>query len=395
MSNIQNKTVVSVGMGPTQIGFIRRLKELGYTVAAFGKGVNSADAIKIADYSAEIDTRDSKSAIDWLDSLGTHIDAVGSFAGGPAIPTVQMLSNYYKTPTSIPQALITASDKLAQQQFYKEYGLSSIETWRIGNLPQDFFSGNPYDLYIKKPIVGRGSIGVSVLNKAELLKILNTSNSDDIIQTFRKGTEYRCAIIIQNGKIKLLAPIQRISYRDTSYLGVLFYNDHHLPQLADFINRFLQKTGIVNAIIKADILVSSASVDVIEMDIGVGGGNYYKTYLSCLYGCDVMDEYINLITGQPVCEFSVKHPRLRMDYIYNKSEKPITYDLTECHRLVTENYGRCKIQTNLLKPEMRGGFRSNADFILTVIYDLRQNDGENNLFAMDDFFNEQLFKERE
>ena len=57
------KVVISVGMGPQQLAFIKRLKENGYTVVAFGKGKNSAEAIHLCDYSAELDTHDPEAAI--------------------------------------------------------------------------------------------------------------------------------------------------------------------------------------------------------------------------------------------------------------------------------------------------------------------------------------------
>lgn len=37
------KVVISVGMGPQQLAFIKRLKENGYTVVAFGKEKKPAE----------------------------------------------------------------------------------------------------------------------------------------------------------------------------------------------------------------------------------------------------------------------------------------------------------------------------------------------------------------
>ena len=124
----------------------------------------------------------------------------------------------------------------------------------------------------------------------------------------RKGDEYRCVTIVQNGKLKLLAPVLRRSYRDTVFLGVLRYADDHLDRLQAYIQRFLADSGIQNSIIKADIIVSEKSIDMIEMDIGVGGGTYYKTFVSRLYDRNLMDEYIRLITGDKVTPFRLLDP---------------------------------------------------------------------------------------
>ena len=67
---------------------------------------------------------------------------------------------------------------------------------------------------------------------------------EDIVQDVRKGDEYRCVTIVQNGKLKLLAPVLRRSYRDTVFLRVLRYADDHLDRLQAYIQRFLVDTGI-------------------------------------------------------------------------------------------------------------------------------------------------------
>ena len=54
--------VLSIGMGPGQLEFIRRLKDLGFKVAGFGKGKNSPEAEALLDYKAELDTSDFESA---------------------------------------------------------------------------------------------------------------------------------------------------------------------------------------------------------------------------------------------------------------------------------------------------------------------------------------------
>lgn len=68
---------------------------------------------------------------------------------------------------------------------------------------------------------------------------------------------------------------------DTAFLGVLKYSGEHRELLENFIKKFIQKTNIVNTIMKADIIVSpEKDIHVIEMDIGVGGGTYYKEFVS-------------------------------------------------------------------------------------------------------------------
>ena len=387
----REQAILSIGMGPGQLEFIRRLKDRGFKVAGFGKGRNSPEAEALLDYKAELDTSDFESAKNWVDSLGVEITAVGSFAGGRAVATTQRLANYYKAPTAVPDFLLAGTDKIEQQKLYVKYGLSTIPTWRASELTPEDVQAAADKSFIVKPSVGRGSEGITIVTRAELADAVrqNSMHADTVIQGVRTGREYRCLILIQDHAIKLLAPILRKSYRDTVFLGVLKYSEQDLDRLKAFVGAFVEKTGIRSAVIKADIIVSERSIDVIEMDIGVGGGTYFKKFISRLYGTDIMDEYIDLITGKKLSGFQVKYDALRMDYVFNHSPLPIEYDLETCRRILTEKLGKCEIQINVLHPETKGGYQSNADFIFTVMYESAEPIDR---FLADEIANESLFR---
>lgn len=388
------EVVVSVGMGPGQEMFIRRLKELGYCVASFGKGKNSNEAIKLSDFSAEIDTKDYLGAIKWLEALRVRVIAVGSFAGGAAVVTVQKLANHFHTPTAIPDSLIVSKDKIEQQRLLERFELSSIHTWKANELTPKDIEEDPNSLYIVKPAYGRGSEGIHYVDKNKLITEINGEialGDEDIIQVAKTGIEYRCVMIVQNGELRLLAPVLRKSYKETVFLGILSYSEEHIDRLSELINKFITESGIKNSIFKADILVSDDSIDMIEMDIGVGGGSYYKRYVSELYGRDLMDEYILLITGQKVNSFLVKKPTLVMEYVFNHYLFPIAYDLPECKEEISREFGDCIIQVNRLHPENKGGFQSNADFIFSVIYEAASTDKH----VIDEYVNKHLFYKKD
>ncbi len=389
---MRNEVVLSIGMGPGQLDFIKRLKESGYSIIAFGKGKNSQEAVSLCDYTSEIDTRDFASAVAWIDTLPVKITAVGSYAGGAAVTTVQKLANYYGVCTSVPDELVVGSDKTAQQILYEKYALSSIKTWRAADINAEIVESLGECDYILKPAVGRGSEGISFLTKDKLKEKIGRLNNEDIIQVVRKGTEYRCVIIVQNTEIKLIAPILRKSYKDTVFLGILSYSENDIDRLGRFIESFVKKAGLRNTIIKADIIVSEKNIDVIEMDIGVGGGSYYKTFVSRVFGCELMDEYIKLITGQNIDKFEVKRPDLVMEYVYNHSSKPVHYELERCKSFYEKKYSYSEIQVNKLHPEGKGGYASNADFIFTVIHETK---GEVITSEADELANKYLFSEED
>jgi len=381
---------VSVGMGPGQHDFIKHLKERGFTVAAFGKGKNSEEAMRMCDYCAEIDTRDYEAAAKWLDSLNINVIAVGSYSGGQAVRTVTKLSNYFHTATCIPDEIISDNTKIGQQRMLEKHGLSSIKTFGLREF-ENVGELNLTDKYVVKPDVGRGSEGVKIVSYAELSDIYRGSLEDDktVVQSFRKGTEYRCVLMINEGKIILLAPVKRTSYKNTVFLGVLEYSDKDYNNIYTFFESFVKRAGIVNSVIKTDVIVSADCIDVIEMDIGAGGGMYYKKYVGSLFGINLMDEYINLTLGKKLDEFKVTNPCLRMEYVFNNFSYPVGYDIEECMKALSDRFGEAEIVRNILEPEKKGGYASNADFIFTVIRSKKQ-DNAPETFEVDDFVNSYL-----
>lgn len=385
--------IVSVGAGPMQYEFIRRLKEKGYTVAAFGRGKNAEEAILLCDYFKEIDTSDSEEAIGWLETLGVPVLAVGSYAGGVAIKTLQALSSYFNLVTAIPENLIIGMNKLEQQQMYEQYDLSTISTYSRKDLLANKELLNKSEEYIWKPAVGRGSSGVKIIKGEELIDRLlaNDMDENDMVQTIVRGKEYRMLIIVQDGQIRLLAPIQRKSFKNTFFLGRLKVSFQDYQAVLKHAEKIVKNLGIQNSVIKYDIMVDNTSVNLIEMDIGVGGGFYFKKYISCITGVDIMDVYIDLICGKEMPEIVCKKNNMIMDYIYNENLYPVEYDISVCEEEIGRICGWAILIPNQLHPEKKGFYTSNADFLFTVIHEKTDISQE----ELNRFVNERLLKRRE
>lgn len=387
----KNTLVVSVGAGYPQYPFIQALKERGYKVAAFGVGRNDERAVQLCDYFSYIDTKDAEKAIAWIESLPEPITAAGSYAGGKAITTLQKISNYFALPTSIPERLCVGMDKSSQQILYNEYGLSSIQTYTLEDILQ---SGTEMDhrQFIVKPRIGRGSSDVYQWNGAKLKQKIQSGEitADDIIQEFRQGTEYRLLAIINHREVKLVAPIQRKSFRDTFFLGRLSYmnNEENQKRIEQYMKESATSLGLNHCIIKADIIVSDKTIDMIEMDIGVGGGHYYKTYVGELYGYDLVDDYIQLIHGKTISKKEINYSSKVMDYVYNLQGVPIHYSAETTSRLLTEFLGPHKIIKNFLNPEKTGSFNSNADFVFGIIHENTEVSND----EVNEFVNEMIFR---
>lgn len=381
------KTILSIGAGYPQEEFADAIKARGYKLLSVGKGKNSEHVIKISDVFAEIDTHSFEDVDKWINENNIHFDAAGSFAGGGAILTLQKINKKYKLPTAVPEDLMVGMDKFSQADLYEKYNLTSIKSWTVSEL-----TDVPKDVkdFVLKPSVGRGSVGVEFVNKTSLLDKLthHTIPDDYIIQVFRKGIEFRMLLIVQKGQIKLLAPVKRNSYRETSFLGRLSCSMDNYDRIKKYCEHMINDMKINNAIIKFDILVSEHNIDMIEMDISVGGGIYFKRYIEKLFDWDIINKYIDLILNIPIDEAHITNPGLVMDYIYNNTGRPFEMNSimleTTLKRVIKGDF---KVVYNKFKPWQTGKMASNADFICTVIHDDKSISNEN----INDYLNTDLF----
>lgn len=384
-----SKTILSIGAGYPQEEFADAIKNRGYKLISIGKGKNSEYVISKSDLFSEVDTHSFEEVDNWITENNIQFDAAGSFAGGGAILTLQKINKKYNMPTQIPDDLMVGMDKFSQAALYEKYGLTSIKSWTVSemtNVPEDI------DEFVVKPAVGRGSVGVEFISRDTLVERLSNGliPEDYIIQVFRRGTEYRMLLICQGGEIKLLAPIKRNSFRNTSFLGRLECSTEELSRIREYCEKMIKDMKISNAIIKFDILVSAVHIDMIEMDISVGGGIYFKRYIEKLFEWDIINKYIDLILNIPIEEAHIAHNNLVMDYVYNETGVPFSMNKQELESLLRETvHSDFKIVYNKFNPWETGKMGSNADFICTVIH----GDSSIKREELSDLLNKKLFRE--
>ena len=381
------KTILSIGAGYPQEEFADAVKVRGYQLISIGKGKNSPYVISKSDIFAELDTHSFAEVDAWIEKNKIKFDAAGSFAGGGAILTLQKINLKYNMPTQIPEELMVGMDKFSQAYLYEKYGLTSIKSWHAKEIDIDELDE---ERYVVKPSVGRGSVGVEFVDKDVLINKLVKKEipEEDIIQNFRVGTEYRMLLIAQGGGIKLLAPVLRKSYKNTSFLGRLSCSMEHNDRISNYCERMIKEMGITNGIIKFDILVSEKHIDMIEMDISVGGGIYFKRYIEKLFEWDIINKYIDLILNIPIEKVMIKNNSLVMDYVFNETGKPFSMNEEEMNTFLSDKIrGEYKIVYNKFRPWESGKFGSNADFICTIIHSDDNYDTE----SLSDLLNNNLF----
>lgn len=387
-------TIVSIGAGENQLEFIKKAKKMGYKVASLGKGRNSNEAIELSDYFSEIDTSDLDTIVKWLDSLKINIKAIGTLAGSCDSKTLLKLNNYYNLATSINEELIVGMEKEVQQKMYSKHGISNLKTYTTSEILKDIELIEDSQEYIVKPSIGGGSQDVFILSGNDLMDtILKKELVDNfVVQPVSYGKEYRVLIMIQNGEIKLLSPILRNNFKNTFFLGKLQYCscEKDMNRIYKHAVNFINSMGIINSIIKYDIIVEKNNITLIEMDIGIGGGIYFQKYISEIFDTDIIELYLKLITGVDIEKFNAKNLDLITEYVFNEKNSPIKYNREQCERVLKEKFGFKEITHNSLKPVNKKEFSSNADFIFSVIH----NNKFLNDWEINDYVNKNIFEER-
>ncbi|RTR05355.1 ATP-grasp domain-containing protein [Halomonas nitroreducens] len=369
-----NQLVVSVGAGCAQRKFIEKLKAHEYKVAAFGRGRNDPYAVSLCDYFEEIDTSNGAEAVSWIKSLGERVLGAGSFSGGGAIDTLQYIDRAFSLCTQIPGNLSVGIDKKEQQKLYKKIKAGHIETFYGDEFKDLTVKVKKDKMYIVKPVVGRGSLGVYTLSGKEVLEKINEQGLPGcVVQEYVEGKEYRVLLLVHNRTIKTLCPIRRESAAGSCLLGRLSFDMTAEALLNHYFKSLLSKMNVENSIVKADVLVHEGTVKLIEMDIGVGGGVYFVKYASEVQGFDIVDDYIGLITGGEVRNHMGlrKRGELVMDYVYHDYGDNVLLQDSLIKKM-SDMLGGCSIQFNpLLKNKVGGRPQKNSDFIFCVIHNNR------------------------
>jgi hypothetical protein len=361
--------VVVLGIGVNQKDFIRRLKLRKYTICGFGKGRNDPEARNDCDYFFEVDTSHSDQIIKHVESIGIPVIGIGSFAGGKAIQSLQELERHFGVSTKIPKNISVGMDKLAQQVLYRQFDIGALNTIRAKDL-DSYSSLNDTEYYIVKPSVGRGSLDIRIMTASDIKSRIQTLSSQDlVIQEYFVGTEYRVFALIQDKRLKLMCPIVRKSVQGSHLIGRLIYAPKSSAILNKYFDNVIRKCNLVNCVVKADILINGNEIRLIEMDIGVGGGEYFKKLISMIYSRDVTELYIDLILDKQISAIpSPINQKKIMDYFY-LANGVYEIDRDSIQKFFKNEYTDPVVQFNALIPnQFTARAKINSDFIAAVVH---------------------------
>ncbi len=202
--------------------------------------------------------------------------------------------NSYKTNIVTDANYITKNKNLTRKcwnQLFNIDGLAKILT--KDTIDEICFDGTKY---IAKPISGTGSKNVFIIDKAEQASSIINAGIQYVIEDFYDGQEYSIECLSYNGahKILMIAEKQLFdnSFVEKSHLVGKKFSDDFILSITLKLFHFLDYIQIFNGISHIEVKVFNDKVQLIEIQIRMGGDYLYEAY--------------DYITGESLAELSYR-----------------------------------------------------------------------------------------
>lgn len=157
------------------------------------------------------------------------------------------------------------NDKYLTYLFCRKYGIATPETRLAGDVNLQEIR---YPAFVK-PRVGRGSIGVHLVNNPDELRFFSRYVSDAIVQDYLAGTEYTVDLLADfDGRVISVVPRERLIIRaGVSDKGVTRKNKD-IIEFATHLARCLKISGPANIQVKQD----GHDIQLVEVNPRFSGG---------------------------------------------------------------------------------------------------------------------------
>ena len=249
MNNMENKKILVMGIGYSQVDLILAAKELSFEVyaCAFDK---EGPGKELVDDFKQIDIKD----IDAIEEYAKEkeIDFIYSMGLESAIPTITKVSERLGLPSFVSSKTL----KLIENKAVWRSSIGDIPgnvSFISGHTVKDFAKWNTYPAIIK-PVDSSGQRGVYRINNFEELKdkfsksIKHSRSGHLIVEQFVEGPEISVNAFVHEGKLKFSVISDRISYEE--FPGGII-KEHHIP--SKVVDKKAEQTvlDLVKAVVKA------------------------------------------------------------------------------------------------------------------------------------------------
>ena len=307
-----------VGAGVEQVPAYEAAKKRGLTVVG-SDGNERAPGLTLADHVLIASTRDAEATLAVaLDFCSEHaIDGVMTIAND--VPyTVARVADALGLPSISLDAAKCATDKLLMKERFRTNGVACPWFASVENAVhlKELVGSLEHEVYVLKPVDGRGARGVLLLDKSvDLEWAYNESkrwgeSGRLLLEKFIPGTQLSTESFILNGKCYTPAIAERNYARLEQFRPNIIEDGGTIPPelgsrqlkaIDDVILRGAAAMGIQRGLIKGDLVLDRDGEPlIIELAPRLSGGWLATHQIPAASGVSLVDAVISYSLGAPV-----------------------------------------------------------------------------------------------
>lgn len=310
------KKVLIIGAGFLQTFIIRRAKELGYDTYVVDKNKKSP-GFEYADHYATIDIIDEEACLKYareneVDGVLTAATDYGVLTAAYIAQELKLNGINYETAKCIKNKYLVRARLLQKgvgdiTQFFEIHDLQDIE---------DIKDEIEYPIMVK-PCDGSGSKGAGKVDNYYELRdtceeALNSSLSKKVLlETFITGREYGAESFVLDGKVNVLAIMQKTMTEPPFYAELGHNVPNDLPteveeRVKEIVKNTIEALGINFGAVNMDMLITeNYKVSIVDIGARMGGNLIGSHIIPMATGIDYMGNIIRASVGDK-CGFEQK-----------------------------------------------------------------------------------------
>jgi biotin carboxylase len=304
-----NAKILVIGAGIAQADAIVRAREMGYYVFA-SDGDAHAPGLRIANEGRVIDVKDVDAHLEW--ARKEKIDGVISYAADVCLPTVLAVREDLGLPGLGRFPMEVSLDKSRQRDIFKEAGLSQ---------PQFALAGNDEELkkaveitglpVVVKPVDNSGSIGVSIVRTAGMLKDAfmrakaGSKKGKVILEQFMEGLELTVEGFSINGVHHILAISDKFKpeWAECAAMQLAYpaqISSEAELQVVELMKHAYDAAKVDNTPTHSEVILTESGPKIVEMGCRGGGFYVFTKVVQAVSGYDIVANWTRLCTGGPI-----------------------------------------------------------------------------------------------
>lgn len=314
-----NKTLMILQAGPSQIRIIETAKEMGLRVIATDRNKN-APGFKVADIGEGVDVVDREGTLKLAKKYG--ID--GILPGGDvSLPTAAYVSNKMSLVGLTPEQAEIVTNKDIFFEIFRNSHIPYPNTGITEDIDECYRISKDigFPVILKPTTSLGGSRGVKRINdineveEAFIFAKNASKNGRVMVEKFLDGEEHTIESIVHDGKNQVLAISDKERIKESYCLATSLNYPSQLPEktirkINDIAQQVADAFGLKNWITHIEVITYNGEIKVIDFGARGGGAGYIPTVIvPSVCGVNMMKEFIRILLGEKTHNIQEKYKR--------------------------------------------------------------------------------------